>query len=182
MSDIVLLITGVLSTGQLPPPTLPNQPVIQLENSVKRSSKNEQNQLIATAKIAPPEFIQSNIDVQPSFSTIKPEYQDILSRGRKKILSKFESSQDAGTHREILLAKEAKPSQLTRQPLPNLYFGTSGVSVKVLQRLLLFNGYNVRVDGTFGALTESAVKAFQFHRNMTADGFVGQRTWRELAR
>jgi len=68
------------------------------------------------------------------------------------------------------------------QSLPPLGFGNSGVAVRVLQRLLLSNGYSVRVDGMFGALTEAAVKAFQNKRNLVVDGIVGQRTWYELTR
>ena len=66
------------------------------------------------------------------------------------------------------------------QRLPNLSFGTSGLSVRILQRLLLANGYAIRVDGNFGALTEIAVKAFQSNRNLTIDGVVGQQTWQQL--
>ena len=65
--------------------------------------------------------------------------------------------------------------------LPNLRFGDSGDAVRVLQRLLINNRYAVKIDGVFGALTETAVKAFQNQRNLNADGIVGQRTWRELA-
>ncbi|MBW4561417.1 MAG: peptidoglycan-binding protein [Mojavia pulchra JT2-VF2] len=65
--------------------------------------------------------------------------------------------------------------------LPNLRFGDSGDAVRVLQKLLLNNRYPVKVDGVFGALTETAVKAFQSQRNLVADGVVGTRTWRELA-
>jgi hypothetical protein len=68
------------------------------------------------------------------------------------------------------------------QRLPILSFGTSGLSVKVLQRLLKVNGYPIRVDGNFGALTETAVKAFQSKRNLTVDGVVGLQTWQELTR
>lgn len=66
--------------------------------------------------------------------------------------------------------------------IPILSFGTSGLSVRVLQRLLLANGYGIRVDGNFEALTETAVKAFQSNRNLTVDGVVGQQTWQELTR
>ena len=79
------------------------------------------------------------------------------------------------------LKPNLKP-KFINQNLPLLGFGSSGVSVKVLQRLLLSNGYAVRVDGVFGALTESAVKAFQNRRNLGVDGVVGSRTWRELTK
>ncbi|MHC5721285.1 MAG: peptidoglycan-binding domain-containing protein, partial [Nostoc sp.] len=64
--------------------------------------------------------------------------------------------------------------------LPTLYFGRSGVAVRVLQQLLVSNGYAVRVDGIYGALTETAVKAFQNQQNLGVDGIVGQQTWRTL--
>lgn len=70
----------------------------------------------------------------------------------------------------------------TAASLPTLRFGASGDAVRVLQKLLLSNGYSVRVDGNFAALTETAVKAFQDQRNLTVDGIVGSRTWRELTR
>jgi peptidoglycan hydrolase-like protein with peptidoglycan-binding domain len=70
---------------------------------------------------------------------------------------------------------------ISNASLPNLRFGDSGDAVRVLQRLLLNNRYAVKVDGVFGALTETAVKAFQSQRNLKTDGIVGQRTWRDLA-
>ena len=69
---------------------------------------------------------------------------------------------------------------ISNSGLPSLRFGNSGDAVRVLQRLLLSSGYSVRLDGNFGALTETAVKAFQSQRNLLADGVVGSRTWREL--
>jgi peptidoglycan hydrolase-like protein with peptidoglycan-binding domain len=68
----------------------------------------------------------------------------------------------------------------TMPNLPTLSFGDSGNAVRVLQRILISNGYSVRADGNFGALTEVAVKAFQSQRNLAADGVVGPRTWRAL--
>jgi peptidoglycan hydrolase-like protein with peptidoglycan-binding domain len=61
--------------------------------------------------------------------------------------------------------------------LPTLRFGSRGDSVKALQRLLVSNGYFVKIDGVYGALTEAAVKAFQSGRGLRADGVVGSRTW-----
>jgi peptidoglycan hydrolase-like protein with peptidoglycan-binding domain len=52
--------------------------------------------------------------------------------------------------------------------------------VRVLQKLLISNGYGVPVDGVFGPVTEIAVKAFQNRRRLSADGLVGQKTWSEL--
>ena len=65
--------------------------------------------------------------------------------------------------------------------LPTLHFGHQGISVKILQRLLIYNGYAISIDGVFGALTETAVKAFQNQRKIGADGIVGNNTWRALS-
>jgi hypothetical protein len=96
-----------------------------------------------------------------------------------------QSSDELIIARSRSVSKGESPKQklkFTNQNLPTLAFASSGVSVKVLQRLLLSNGYAVRVDGVFGALTESAVKAFQNRRNLIVDGVVGSRTWRELTK
>jgi peptidoglycan hydrolase-like protein with peptidoglycan-binding domain len=70
--------------------------------------------------------------------------------------------------------------RFSSKPLPLLSFGSYGTSVRVLQRLLVTNGYTIQVDGEFGVLTEVAVRAFQNHRNIGIDGIVGEKTWREL--
>ncbi|BAZ52913.1 peptidoglycan-binding domain 1 [Nostoc sp. NIES-4103] len=71
----------------------------------------------------------------------------------------------------------AKSQRVNSENLPILRFNSSGLAVRVLQRLLAANGYAIRVDGVFGALTESAVKAFQNKNNLIVDGIVGQKTW-----
>ena len=82
---------------------------------------------------------------------------------------------------QILIAASSNITpNLNNESLPTLRFGNSGISVKVLQRILLSNGYAVRVDGVFGALTETAVKAFQSQSKLAEDGVVGGHTWREL--
>ena len=65
--------------------------------------------------------------------------------------------------------------------LPTLRFGNRGSAVRILQRLLVSKGYPIRIDGDFGVLTETSVKAFQSRRGLTVDGIVGSRTWRALS-
>lgn len=65
--------------------------------------------------------------------------------------------------------------------LPTLRFGDRGNSVRILQRLLVTKRYPISIDGDFGVLTETAVKAFQSRRGLRADGIVGPRTWRALS-
>lgn len=59
--------------------------------------------------------------------------------------------------------------------------GSSGEAVKAVQRELnAKRGAGLAVDGVFGAGTESAVKSFQSHAGVTADGIVGPTTWKNL--
>ncbi|GAB2607754.1 hypothetical protein GCM10027168_45800 [Streptomyces capparidis] len=59
--------------------------------------------------------------------------------------------------------------------------GATGGQVRAVQYLLNQQGFDAgTVDGVFGARTESAVKAFQTNRRLTADGVVGARTWTAL--
>jgi peptidoglycan hydrolase-like protein with peptidoglycan-binding domain len=55
--------------------------------------------------------------------------------------------------------------------------------VKRLQALLKQAGVlpeDAAIDGLFGTKTETAVKQFQAHRDLVADGVVGGQTWSEL--
>jgi hypothetical protein len=59
--------------------------------------------------------------------------------------------------------------------------GSSGSDVVALQQRLIALGYKPgNPDGTFGAATTEAVKAFQAAKGLPADGIVGQRTWDAL--
>lgn len=71
--------------------------------------------------------------------------------------------------------------QTCQLTLPVLKKGSSGGYVKTLQ--LLLNGYNkagLAVDGQFGAVTETAVTAYQRSRGIAVDGTVGAQTWGTL--
>lgn len=65
--------------------------------------------------------------------------------------------------------------------MPTVKKGDSGDAVRILQRLLVYHGIAVTVDGQFGAITETKVKAFQKVRKLKEDGIVGSMTWRELS-
>jgi murein L,D-transpeptidase YcbB/YkuD len=172
-----------LITGQpFLPKNLPKQQLFQMENGLHKST-HQLSQLVATAEITPPEFIYTDETFQVALSALSLEKDKILQKIRKKNLSQSFSIADAepvqATDKDS--AKVATQSQkFNRQPLPILRFASSGIVVRVLQRLLISNGYMVRVDGVFGPLTETAVQAFQNRRNLVADGIVGQITWREL--
>ena len=61
--------------------------------------------------------------------------------------------------------------------------GDEGETVKALQRMLYAMGYELGskpVDGSFGAKTETAVRAYQKKKGLTVDGKVGAKTWTKL--
>lgn len=65
--------------------------------------------------------------------------------------------------------------------LPVLKKGSKGASVTALQQLLTAKGYDTKgVDGSFGANTEAAVRAFQKAKGLTVDGVCGKNTWTAL--
>lgn len=64
---------------------------------------------------------------------------------------------------------------------PNIFrIGSKGESVKTIQKKLNKFGYNLVVDGIFGAATENAVYDFQRRNNITSDGIVGEKTLAKL--
>ncbi|WP_017316938.1 peptidoglycan-binding domain-containing protein [Mastigocladopsis repens] len=268
MTDIALLMTGVLRTGQPSPPIAPELPLVQQDSDQEKSTQGQLSQIVSAAQITPPEFMQSERTAQAAASVVTIENKSILNPIEINILSEIpclvgsENFQFVGKDTtenviaqaqsfhvcppERLLSfnaipklvaqwrnsvrsfptsplKESKkmmlastyfvgfqlasdnlpsrtsnrrqqrptrkqgssqtvPQKNDSQSLPTLSFGDSGVTVRVLQRLLSSNGYTVDVDGVFGALTETAVQAFQKQRNLGVDGIVGQRTWYELTK
>ena len=55
--------------------------------------------------------------------------------------------------------------------------GSSGPDVVTLQKLLNAAGASLETDGNFGALTESALKAYQAAHGLNPDGVCGPATW-----
>lgn len=65
----------------------------------------------------------------------------------------------------------------------NLSIGSKGNLVKVLQGLLVCNGYfRAYVDGSYGTSTESSVRKLQTKNNLTADGIAGCDTFTVLCK
>lgn len=64
---------------------------------------------------------------------------------------------------------------------PTLRYGSSGDCVRKLQAVLKLRwGYSLTVDGQFGSITQSKVKAFQTNQRISSDGVVGPITWGKL--
>ncbi|WP_228014733.1 peptidoglycan-binding domain-containing protein [Fortiea sp. LEGE XX443] len=200
MSDIVLLMTGVLIAKQPFPSYLVKQPVIQLDNGVQKTPQGKTSQFYPDTNITPPEFMQLKDNSQATLVAFNSEPEKILVKKTEKkptkdlySLSEFKNFQPVKVkfpRSQRLVAQQVNDDEMilaryqrsTGQSIPNLRFGSSGLAVRILQRLLTANGYAIRVDGVYGALTESAVKAFQNRRNLGVDGIVGPRTWLHLTR
>lgn len=252
MSDMGLLIMGVLTTGQASVPNFPDNLPVQLDNDINQSEQSQLSEVVPTDQITPPEFIppDGQVSVVPlaiasdtlddnyqlkdfgeskdspvvaehtvanslDYSNVQPEFIAIseATTNDDNFLVAFTSTtqgQDINKYTAIGLKSvqhqphysagglPQSPRVRSKQPrdykrvakfpnspspaLPILSFGHTGDAVRVLQRLLRSNGYRIQVDGIFGALTESAVKAFQNRRSLVSDGIVGQRTWRELTK
>lgn len=63
---------------------------------------------------------------------------------------------------------------------PVLKLGSSGSAVRTLQQLLNKAGVKCTIDGDFGPKTDAAVKEFQKKVGLTADGIVGNKTWKKI--
>lgn len=87
---------------------------------------------------------------------------------------------------KALLNKDKAPAkaETVTVKMEVLSKGSKGEQVKVLQRILSTYGYNLGsnnpLDGSFGALTDAAVRAFQSANVPPADGVVGPKTWAAL--
>lgn len=79
----------------------------------------------------------------------------------------------------VLLGSESYDDDLNSTFLVKM--GSSGSSVKEIQRKLNEKGYSVgAVDGIFGSKTQSAVKKFQQANGLKVDGIVGNETAKKL--
>ena len=69
----------------------------------------------------------------------------------------------------------------TLKGCPTIKKGARGNISKLLQEKLVSLGYNTNgVDGIFGSGTHNAVVSYQKSKGLSADGIVGQNTWRKL--
>lgn len=65
---------------------------------------------------------------------------------------------------------------------PELRKGSTGDLVVWAQEHLISAGFQIPVDGGYGAQTLTAVKSFQTAHGLTADGVIGSATWAALLR
>ncbi|GHU87135.1 hypothetical protein FACS1894202_00790 [Clostridia bacterium] len=63
---------------------------------------------------------------------------------------------------------------------PQIHKGDKGDIVKECQTALNKFGYKLAVDGSFGPVTDAAVRDFQKSKALVVDGWVGPKTWAAL--
>ncbi|AFY41004.1 iron uptake porin [Nostoc sp. PCC 7107] len=84
MSDLSLLMLGVLTAGQTSPPSnLPEQPVIQLEKGVQQLTEENLSPISPPAEITSPEFIQSESTSDAIAPEVNNKYQNLLNKIHK---------------------------------------------------------------------------------------------------
>lgn len=83
----------------------------------------------------------------------------------------------AGTNVDTFATEQEKTFAVT---LPVLKRGRKGKEVKALQAHLAGYGYDIEVDGSFGAATESAVRDYQAENGLMVDGKAGPQTRRHM--
>lgn len=118
--------------------------------------------------------ILQHIGRGPEFCAGHKEYA--LPKGRKDDprfdMNAFRADVAAimnGTTPAPVLIPSAEPSSAGR---PTLRRGANGDLVRTIQA-----SCGVNVDGTYGALTEAAVRRFQRDHELVPDGIVGPKTW-----
>lgn len=208
MSDISLLMTGIAVKGQQPPETPPIELHQEVQALAPISLSPSSDQVTISAPEFLPINNKTPLLpllIQPEIKSLLSHFVAIL-RTKELTNSTFVQNslaivKDAQTNlsvnQNVTLESDktqrlrsqlisdgssilAKYGSSRNQGLPVLGFGNTGISVRVLQRLLASNGYAISIDGEFGALTEAAVKAFQSQREIVTDGIVGRVTWSEL--
>lgn len=179
-------MTSILVMGQRVSANLPQQLLVQHENDLFNANSTHLPNSTATLQVTPPEFTQFSDTSPVAVFSPSAKVKKLLSN----ILAKVVSEKDSLVAQTEIIADKSNNSSVMAvinrrritNSLPRVEFGDSGVAVRVVQKLLVVSGYNMEVDGSFGALTEVAVKAFQNQRDLTVDGIVGQNTWRELTK
>jgi peptidoglycan hydrolase-like protein with peptidoglycan-binding domain len=83
---------------------------------------------------------------------------------------------------QINFASESNPTESSDTVThPTLKLGSKGTAVSKLQAALKLLGYyKGEVDGIYGKSTAESVSKFQQAAGLTADGIVGETTWKRL--
>ena len=108
---------------------------------------------------------------QPTPAPVKPSGNDWIKRLQAECNKQGFSNQTV----------DGIPGPNTLKGCPLLREGARGNITKLVQEKLTNLGYSTNgVDGIFGSGTKSAVIKYQRAKGLSADGIVGQNTWKRL--
>ena len=122
--------------------------------------------------------LDNHIASVPTVNTNTSSQTNTTSKGDDWVKRLQEECNKQGFSKQTV---DGIPGPATLAGCPTLKKGAQGNITKLLQEKLVKLGYNTNgVDGIFGSGTYSAVREFQKTRGLSADGIVGQNTWRKL--
>lgn len=122
--------------------------------------------------------LDNHIASVPTVNTNTSSQTNTTSKGDDWVKRLQEECNKQGFSKQTV---DGIPGPATLAGCPTLKKGASGNITKLLQEKLVKLGYSTNgVDGIFGSGTYSAVREFQKTRGLSADGIVGQNTWRKL--
>lgn len=116
--------------------------------------------------------------IEGGFMDGKSDYKYITSDAGQTAYAKAVAE---GLIEFLSLKKKEVPKSYVDIKAERLVKGSKGKAVTTLQTLLVAYGYgSFKPDGSFGALTEQAVKDFQAENGTGVDGICGVKTWSKL--
>jgi hypothetical protein len=184
MTEIGLLMKGVLTNKQIDLPPLTAQQPFSAANGMQQSKKSQETKLVSTHQVTPPEFIKIDKNNAAQLPYLRRMGEKIIADIRRKRLFANSLELTENLNQPVAVKQNVETlalyQRVNSQPMPTLNFGHSGLAVRILQQLLVASGYGLEIDGIFGPLTETAVRAFQTQRRIVVDGIVGRKTWWEL--
>ena len=160
MTDIALLMTGVLTTGQPSPPIAPQLPLVQRDSNHEKSTQGQLSQIVPTAQITPPEFMQPEATAQAAASRITIKNESTLNPIEINILSEISclvgsrNFQVLGKDNKHVIAESlnfhvsAPEMLLSSQPIPKLV-GEWGNTVRSFQKSPLKESKKIMLASTY---------------------------------
>ena len=114
----------------------------------------------------------------PTRSEARPPKKKLATKTPSRSQKSTSSSAKKPPSSQITSSSKKPRIQYTAQGFPILRLGMRGAEVLKLQKQLKRLGFlKTGIDGDFGSLTETAVKALQKRYGLEADGVVGGATW-----
>lgn len=81
MTEIGLMMTGVLTARQASGPNLPEQQLLQMEHDINQSKRSQSE---ITPQVTPPEFMQTDANLHASLEAIALEKEHTVQKINKK--------------------------------------------------------------------------------------------------